>query len=89
MEGQSASEREQLAIQFYDNHSHNNNISNEHRQQFSGYFSDLIGGQKDERRSELINLAVYFANKDDLSDYEIAQRVCAHVGNLEASGPKV
>ena len=86
-----AHEASQLAfvLQFYDDHSHNDNLSNGHRQKFSSCFSTLIRNQNHEIQSELINLAVYFANKDGLSDIEIAQCVCSHVENRKLLEPKM
>ena len=89
MEAANVASQLAFAIQFYDDHSHNDNLSSEHRQKFSNCFSTLIRDQNHEIWSELINLAVYFANKDGLSDIEIAQRVCSHVENRKLLEPKM
>ena len=86
-----AHEASQLAfvLQFYDDHSHNDNLSNGHRQKFSSCFSTLIRNQNHKIQSELINLTVYFANKDSLSEIEIAQHVCSNVDNQTLLEPKM
>ena len=70
-----------FALRFYEQNAHNINLSAEFRQRYSSFFATLIKNQDLELRTELINLATYFANENNISDNEIAQRLCTHIDN--------